>query len=30
VLQTDIAMKSSGGEPRYLLERLVIDLCTRR
>jgi DNA polymerase III delta subunit len=30
VLQTDLAMKSSGGEPRYLLERLVIDLCTRR
>jgi DNA polymerase-3 subunit delta len=29
VLQTDIAMKSSGGDPRYLLERLVIDLCTR-
>jgi DNA polymerase-3 subunit delta len=29
VLQTDIAMKSSGGEPRYLLERLVIDLCSR-
>jgi DNA polymerase III subunit delta len=30
VLQTDLAMKTSGGEPRYLLERLVVDLCTRR
>ncbi len=29
VLRTDIALKSSGGEPRYLLERLVIELCGR-
>jgi len=30
VLQTDLAMKSSVGEPRYLLERLVIELCGGR
>ena len=30
VLETDLALKSSGGEPRYLLERLVVELCTRR
>lgn len=29
VLDTDLKMKSSAGEPRYLLERLVIDLCAR-
>jgi DNA polymerase III delta subunit len=27
VLQTDLAIKSSIGEPRHLLERLVIELC---
>lgn len=31
VFQTDLALKTSGGEPRYLLERLVVELCgTRR
>jgi DNA polymerase-3 subunit delta len=30
VLETDLALKSSGGEPRYLLERLVIELCAPR
>jgi DNA polymerase-3 subunit delta len=29
VLETDIALKSSGGEPRYLIEKLVIELCAR-
>jgi DNA polymerase-3 subunit delta len=29
VLETDLALKSSGGEPRYLLEKLVIELCAR-
>ena len=29
VLDTDLQMKSSAGEPRHLLERLVIDLCSR-
>jgi DNA polymerase-3 subunit delta len=29
VLETDLRMKSSGGQPRYLLERLVIELCGR-
>ena len=29
ILETDLAIKSSGGEPRYLLERLVIELCAR-
>lgn len=29
VLETDLRMKSSAGNPRYLLERLVIDLCGR-
>jgi DNA polymerase III delta subunit len=28
VLETDLALKSSAGEPRYLIEKLVIDLCT--
>jgi DNA polymerase III delta subunit len=27
VLDTDLNMKSSRGEPRYLLERLVVELC---
>ena len=27
VFRTDLAMKSSGGEPRILLERLVVELC---
>ncbi len=27
VFRTDLAIKSSEGEPRYLLERLVIELC---
>ncbi|MGE3275656.1 MAG: DNA polymerase III subunit delta [Vicinamibacterales bacterium] len=27
VFRTDLAIKSSGGEPRFLLERLVIELC---
>jgi DNA polymerase-3 subunit delta len=30
VFQTDLAMKTSGGEPRVLLERLVVELCGRR
>jgi hypothetical protein len=29
VFRTDLAMKSSGGEPRILLERLVVELCDR-
>ena len=29
VFQTDLAIKSSAGEPRHLLERLVIELCAR-
>jgi DNA polymerase III delta subunit len=29
VLRTDLAIKSSGGEPRFLLERLVVELCGR-
>ena len=27
VFRTDLALKSSGGEPRILLERLVVELC---
>lgn len=27
LLRTDLALKSSGGEPRVLLERLVVELC---
>ena len=27
--ETDLAIKSSNGDPRYLLERLVIELCAR-
>jgi len=30
VFRTDLALKSSGGEPRILLERLVVELCGRR
>ena len=30
VFRADVAMKSSGGEPRVLLERLVVELCTSR
>ncbi len=28
--RTDLALKSSGGEPRVLLERLVVELCEER
>jgi DNA polymerase-3 subunit delta len=28
LLRTDLALKSSGGDPRILLERLVVELCT--
>lgn len=28
VFRTDLALKSSGGDPRILLERLVVELCT--
>jgi DNA polymerase III delta subunit len=28
VLRTDLALKSSGGEPSVLLERLVVELCS--
>jgi DNA polymerase III subunit delta len=27
LLRTDLAMKSSGGDPRVLLERLIVELC---
>jgi DNA polymerase III delta subunit len=27
LLRTDLALKSSGGEPRVLLERLIVELC---
>jgi DNA polymerase-3 subunit delta len=30
VFRTDLAVKSSGGEPRLLLERLVVELCGDR
>jgi DNA polymerase III delta subunit len=30
VFRTDLALKSSGGEPRMLLERLVVELCEDR
>jgi DNA polymerase-3 subunit delta len=30
VLRTDLALKSSGGDPKILLERLVVELCERR
>jgi DNA polymerase-3 subunit delta len=29
VFETDLAMKSTGAEPRYLIERLVFELCSR-
>jgi DNA polymerase III delta subunit len=29
VFETDLAIKSSAGEPRYLLEKLVIQICAR-
>ena len=30
LLRTDLALKSSGGDPRILLERLVVELCGSR
>ena len=27
LFRTDIALKSSGGDPRMLLERLVVEMC---
>ena len=30
VFRTDLALKSSGGDPRVLLERLVVELCESR
>jgi len=30
VFRTDLALKSSGGEPRVLLERLVVEMCEDR
>ena len=27
LFRTDIALKSSGGDPRILLERLVVEMC---
>ena len=30
VMRTDLALKSSGGDPRVLLERLVVELCEER
>jgi DNA polymerase III subunit delta len=30
VFRADLELKSSGGDPRVLLERLVVDLCRRR
>jgi DNA polymerase-3 subunit delta len=30
VFRTDLALKSSAGEPKVLLERLVVELCSRR
>ncbi len=29
VFRTDLAIKSSAGAPRFLLERLVVELCAR-
>jgi hypothetical protein len=29
LLRTDVALKSSGGDQRLLLERLVVELCAR-
>jgi DNA polymerase-3 subunit delta len=30
VFRTDVALKSSGGDPRILIERLVVELCESR
>jgi hypothetical protein len=30
LFRADLALKSSGGEPRVLLERLVVELCEER
>jgi hypothetical protein len=30
LFRADVAMKSSGGEPRVLLERLIVELCGGR
>ena len=30
VFRTDVALKSSGGDPRILIERLVVELCDNR
>jgi hypothetical protein len=30
VFRTDLAIKSSAGDPRVLLERLVVELCASR
>jgi len=30
VFRTDLSLKSSGGDPRTLLERLVVELCATR
>jgi DNA polymerase III delta subunit len=30
VLRTDLALKSSGGDPQVLLERLIVELCAPR
>ena len=30
VFRTDVGLKSSAGDPRVLLERLVVELCTKR
>jgi len=27
LLRTDLALKTSGGDPRVLLERLIVELC---
>jgi len=30
LFRTDLDLKTSGGEPRVLLERLVVELCARK
>jgi len=30
VFETDLALKRSAGDPRVLLERLVVELCSRK
>jgi DNA polymerase III delta subunit len=30
VFRTDIALKSSAGDPRTLIERLVVEMCEER